>query len=50
MWKRVFTQLESAEFAETRVVVDAVMEDGFSKEIFQKTNGISLLYWSVKIV
>lgn len=50
LWKRVFTQLESAEFAETRVVVDAVLEEGFAKEVFMTQARTSMLYWSVKIV
>ncbi|TCD66533.1 hypothetical protein EIP91_001254 [Steccherinum ochraceum] len=50
MWKRVYTQLESAEYAGTRVVVNAELDAGFGKEIFKTKTPTTMLYWSVKII
>lgn len=50
MWKRVFTQLESAEFAEKHVVVDAILSEGFDIKFFDSKARYGHLYWSVKIV
>jgi len=49
LWKEVFTQLESAEFAQTRVVTETVMDAGFGKVLGARIQ-ISMMYWSVKIV
>lgn len=49
MWKRAFTQLESAAFAE-RVVVDAVLEEGYGKDLFGPQSTFNMMYWSVRIL
>ncbi|TCD65129.1 hypothetical protein EIP91_003060 [Steccherinum ochraceum] len=48
MWKRVFAQLESAAFADSRVVVDVVLKDGLPPEVYKSAP--MMLYWNVKIV
>ncbi|THH31627.1 hypothetical protein EUX98_g2555 [Antrodiella citrinella] len=50
MWRQVFTQLVSAEFANSRIVVDAVLNAGFAKEILGAPSQTGMMYWSVKIV
>lgn len=51
MWKKVFSEIESPEFAENKVVVEAKLTDGFQGNIFMITQGRAhMLVWSVKIV
>ncbi|KDQ57217.1 hypothetical protein JAAARDRAFT_131509 [Jaapia argillacea MUCL 33604] len=47
LWKRVFTELEDAEFAEKRLVVDAKLTENLSGIPGRSSR---MLYWSVKIV
>lgn len=49
LWKEVFTQVESAEFAEQRVVVEATLE-GSHVNVNNPNNDSGMLYWSVSIV
>ncbi|KAI0084619.1 hypothetical protein BDY19DRAFT_970210 [Irpex rosettiformis] len=50
MWKKAFTELESAEFAENRVVVKAKFVVPEEKNIVKLDVELPVLYWSVQIV
>ncbi len=52
MWKKAFTELENADFAENRVVVKAELVQLTEKNIVKlKTKSeLPVLYWSVEIV
>ena len=54
LWKKTFTKLESAEFAENRVVVKAEFVEVAEKDIARLDTDriieLPLLYWSVQIV
>ena len=49
LWKGVFTELEGEAFAE-RIVVQAALTGGFTKEVFRAKDTTRMLYWSVRIV
>ena len=50
MWKKVFSEVESPEFAEEHVVVEAKLTEGFDRKVFQAHTDLHMLVWSVKIV
>ena len=54
LWKKTFTKLESAEFAENRVAVKAEFVRLKEKDIARLDSNriveLPLLYWSVQIV
>ena len=50
VWKKVFTELESAEFAESKVIVKAEFLEMIPKEIAVHGLPLPVLYWSVRIV
>lgn len=52
LWQQVFTELESTEFAESRVVVEASFQGEFDNKVIPKTSNQPslLLFWSVRIV
>lgn len=49
LWKTVFSEVESPEFAE-RVVVEAKLTEGFHKLVFDARGQTRMLAWSVQIV
>lgn len=49
LWEKVFTELESPEFAK-KVVVEAQLSQSFAPNVFRARGPTSMLYWSVKIV
>ena len=50
LWKHVYSEIESPEWAERHVVVRATMTDNWGRgEIVMKVSS-KLLYWSVEIV
>jgi len=52
MWKKVFTAVESEKFANERVKVEAILDEGWRKELFRSLNKMmtNMMQWSVKIV
>ncbi|KAI0789004.1 hypothetical protein BC629DRAFT_1677636 [Irpex lacteus] len=50
LWKKVFSEVESPEFAEQHVVVEAKLTDGFATHVFQARAQTNMLVWSVKLV
>ena len=50
MWKKVFSEIESPEFAENHVKVDAVLTQGFNGHMFMLKGRARMLVWSVSIV
>ncbi|KAI0084617.1 hypothetical protein BDY19DRAFT_521616 [Irpex rosettiformis] len=50
LWKKVFSEIESSEFAEQHVVVNAQLTSGFASHIFQARTQTHMLVWSVKLV
>ncbi|KIP09368.1 hypothetical protein PHLGIDRAFT_126378 [Phlebiopsis gigantea 11061_1 CR5-6] len=50
MWKKVFAEVESPEFAETRIVVQAKLTEGFHRKQLGARRQTNMLVWSVKIV
>ncbi|KAI0070741.1 hypothetical protein K474DRAFT_1713069 [Panus rudis PR-1116 ss-1] len=48
LWKQVFTELESPEFAE-KIVVDAFLNEGFAKHVVNTRQRARMLVWSVRI-
>ncbi|KAI0371999.1 hypothetical protein BV20DRAFT_992286 [Pilatotrama ljubarskyi] len=49
LWKKVFAQVESEDFAD-RVVVQAKLTEGFGRQVFNAKGHTFMLYWSVQIV
>jgi len=50
LWKQIFTQIESQEFAEKRVIVDAILTAGFGKNAIGTRHDARMLVWSVRII
>lgn len=50
LWKKVFSEIKSPEFAENKVVVEAKLSGSFAPDIFRAHGPTNMLYWSVKIV
>ena len=52
LWKRVFSDVESAEFAEKHLRVRAKATDNWGRGgvVHKSTSGSVLLYWSVELV
>ena len=50
LWKQIFTQLKSAEFANTNVIVDAVLKYSFDIRAIPAREKTYMLVWSVRIV
>ena len=50
MWKKVLSEVESPEFAETKVKVEATLTQGFSGHMFMLQNRARMLMWSGSIV
>lgn len=50
MWKKVFTAAEGAEFAETRVKMEARLSGTFWQHVFGEKRPVNMLVWSVCIV
>ncbi|TFY62294.1 hypothetical protein EVJ58_g3953 [Rhodofomes roseus] len=49
LWKKVFTEAGGAEFAETRVKVEAKLTDAFWQHVFGEKRPGNMLVWSVQI-
>ncbi|EKM53219.1 uncharacterized protein PHACADRAFT_210914 [Phanerochaete carnosa HHB-10118-sp] len=50
LWKKVFSEIESPEFAESKVVVEAKLSGSFAPHVFRAHGQTDMLYWSVRIV
>ncbi|GJE92393.1 S-adenosyl-L-methionine-dependent methyltransferase [Phanerochaete sordida] len=50
LWKKVFSEVESPEFAENKVVVEAKLSEVIAADVFRARGPTNMLYWSVKIV
>ncbi|KAI0084992.1 hypothetical protein BDY19DRAFT_469249 [Irpex rosettiformis] len=50
MWKRAFMELESTEFAENRVIVEAEFAEVLPKELSLHGHPMPVLHWNVRIV
>ena len=49
LWKKVFSEIESPEFAE-KVVVEAKLTSGFGRQVFRAKGQTNMLVWSVRII
>lgn len=50
LWQKVFSEVESPEFAEKNVVVKAELTAGFHRRVFEAKAQTNMLVWSVKLV
>lgn len=52
LWKKVFAVVESEEFANEKVKVDAILDENWRKDLFKGMNrGVTcMLQWSVRII
>ncbi|KAI0685825.1 hypothetical protein BC835DRAFT_490784 [Cytidiella melzeri] len=50
LWKKIFSEVESSEFAEKKVVVEAELTEGFAQHVFRARSQANMLVWSVRIV
>lgn len=50
LWKKVFSEIESPEFAESKVVVEAEISGSFAPHVFRSHGPTNMLYWSVRII
>ncbi|PSR90483.1 hypothetical protein PHLCEN_2v4901 [Hermanssonia centrifuga] len=50
LWKKVFSEVESEEFAESHVLTEAVLTHGFNRKVIGSTEQARMLVWSVQIV
>ncbi|EKM53220.1 uncharacterized protein PHACADRAFT_197643 [Phanerochaete carnosa HHB-10118-sp] len=50
LWKKVFSEVESPEFAESKVVVEASLSEPFDPDVLRAHGPTRVLFWSIKIV